>query len=177
MVQSISRYLHHQFFGERTEDTFSDKIGCVDLVPFTLKKGTPAQLREQCEELAMKLGLESVYELFAISFNLMVMHALLHVVKYGEPMPVLVATSYAAKYIFGEVGLGRFENSRHSPLMMVCFGLHPQGIMMGMNKSKIFDTVRPAMNASIVDCYRGAVGITDPNWQTNIMDVFGNDWI
>jgi len=55
------------------------------LVPFTLKKGTPAQLREQCEELAMKLGLESVYELFAISFNLMVMHALLHFVKYGEP--------------------------------------------------------------------------------------------
>jgi len=186
-MQSLARFLHHEYFGEKTTKTFTNLIKCIDLVPCTaVKSGSVADLKDQYELFAKLLGL-TMPELYAINLENLVKHTILHMVENNHnPNTVLqvgVHSSFTATEIYGETGMDKYSKRGCTYYMTQCiathFRLHPQALMMGMNKSKRYSPeMRTKMNASFLRCYRAVVGMPDNIvFTSNVMDSFGNKWI
>lgn len=187
MQQSIIRYLWAEYHGEKTTKTFNEFIKSVDMAPFTLIKGTASDIKDQYEELTEMLKFASIYELFIITFNMMVKHAILY--KIQNPSSVLqvhVPSSWTAKYVFG-YGKGHEKycpTDLCSSIIKLSIGLHPQGWIMGMNKSETLlpDTARKALSKNLVECYIGIIEMCVPeterrkDFTTNITTEFGKAW-
>jgi len=181
MQQSIPRFLWHEYHGKSTDKTFNDYIKSFDMSPFTLAKGTASEIKKQYEELSKMLGLVSVRELFVISFNKMVKHAILYKILYPHKvLRIHVASSWVALYIFG-YGSGPEKyclTNLLSNLVKLSVGLHAQGWLMCMNQSERFfpPDARQALNQNLVDCYIDIIEMDvakekrrGTNFVTNIM--------
>ena len=149
-------------FGGRTrqDNDKADQIATVDAIPVLLEKeDSDSRMRKQYETWTERFGLENFYQLMIIPYCLFQMHILLFQVCH--PMlvfQVLVASSSAAKYIFGlGAGIQKYLTRFISEVMRfeVSFCCHPQAWLMGMVKSstRFPKVVREYMSKNLVRVY------------------------
>ena len=91
-------------------------------------------MREQYVEIANKLGLDSYFDLMAISYCLIKMHSLLFQKMNGtdKKLQIHVASSATSWYMFGLKGISKYYRTILALTYCMTFGFHPQG------KSNIF---------------------------------------
>ncbi len=134
--------------GGKCDFDWNSKIACLDLIPFLLdKKDSKAEMERQYEEVRKFFGLDSFYELMAISFCFMKLHIRLYEKVQEEKkegtsnkkkLQVHVCSSFTAKYIFGYAnGIEKFLNIFEMPHATLSFGFHPQALLMVSRSLKL----------------------------------------
>ena len=161
-VNSITRAVYWIIFGEKSTSTYEDVIKCVDKACTTaVKCDSLTDLQEQYEYDADLMGLLSRFEYYLVNVTAYINHHTLAIVaNYNndstDELMTVFSSASASKELCG-LGKERYgivpEKGRN-----VVHTLHAQGLMMGIHKSKCYDTIRDLMSNNLLVAYAHALG-------------------